>query len=668
MAGTAIGEVNINLRMSLAQFSQDVKQGQAAASTATKQIASDTTANVGKAREALLLMSEDFGVTIPRGIRSMIAELPGVGSALNAAFSSVALIAVIDIISKVIDKFAEFQAHADAVTASWNEVGDVSRTALANLSQSFVQLEITLDKLNGDDLKALSDQLKYIDGQTLAEVISQFDALQKAADKAFTTMQQGAFQSILSGIASHGGTELKELIQPLLDLPQNLFGSSLTDKIKVLQDGFDDLTARVKRFQEAGDSASVYNEIVSAIAKLSSAQAIANKTGADPAYKDALQEELSTLTAMLAEYQGIQTNADKTKEITQIEATNAAYAAQIATLDKLQKETTSLLDSTNVEGTPEQLQKVTDLINAWKAYQTQLAAQGVISAVANQAIQNLSTRLDDYKEHIQGVIDRLTMFDEADKKAIDQIAANAAEWAQTQPAFGDTAQEQRYQAALSSINQQFVQGKITIQEYDDQVQQLRFQFGEGGAATGVKQFFQEFQTGGQLAKGTFDLLKSSLDGFETDLADTLTTGAANWQDFFNSIEESILKLSLNTVFQSLLGLANDSSFLGNNFGSLFGSNSLFGPGHAAGGPVDPGVLYPIGENGPEWFKPSVPGSILPAGSLKNAGSSSKGSTQVINQTVNINGVQNVDSFKKSMPQVQAEMYRSAAMAHRRTNR
>ena len=45
---------------------------------------------------------------------------------------------------------------------------------------------------------------------------------------------------------------------------------------------------------------------------------------------------------------------------------------------------------------------------------------------------------------------------------------------------------------------------------------------------------------------------------------------------------------------------------------------VFGPGHASGGPVMPGVLYPVGERGPELFAPSTPGTIIPNGGFGGA--------------------------------------------------
>lgn len=45
---------------------------------------------------------------------------------------------------------------------------------------------------------------------------------------------------------------------------------------------------------------------------------------------------------------------------------------------------------------------------------------------------------------------------------------------------------------------------------------------------------------------------------------------------------------------------------------LFSPN-IIPPGRAAGGPVSPGMVYQVGERGPEWFVPNVAGQIVPNG-------------------------------------------------------
>src|SRR5579862_8448752 len=49
-------------------------------------------ASMGEARGEVALLGEEFGVRLPRHVRSFVAELPGVGEALTAAFSATAVL------------------------------------------------------------------------------------------------------------------------------------------------------------------------------------------------------------------------------------------------------------------------------------------------------------------------------------------------------------------------------------------------------------------------------------------------------------------------------------------------------------------------------------------------------------------------------------------------
>jgi phage-related minor tail protein len=53
------------------------------------------------------------------------------------------------------------------------------------------------------------------------------------------------------------------------------------------------------------------------------------------------------------------------------------------------------------------------------------------------------------------------------------------------------------------------------------------------------------------------------------------------------------------------------------FGSLLGG--LLGVGHADGGPVTAGKMYPVGERGPELFMPGTSGTIIPNHNLGSGG-------------------------------------------------
>jgi len=52
-----------------------------------------------------------------------------------------------------------------------------------------------------------------------------------------------------------------------------------------------------------------------------------------------------------------------------------------------------------------------------------------------------------------------------------------------------------------------------------------------------------------------------------------------------------------------------------DFAMMGGGNIRKGGPHAAGGPVDPGYAYMVGERGPEMFMPTGAGTIIPNNAL-----------------------------------------------------
>ncbi len=80
---------------------------------------------------------------------------------------------------------------------------------------------------------------------------------------------------------------------------------------------------------------------------------------------------------------------------------------------------------------------------------------------------------------------------------------------------------------------------------------------------------------------------------------------------------------------------------------------------AEGGDVSPGKAYIVGEKQPELFVPGTSGRIVP-----NFPSGTK-TGDTIHQHISINGVTDVDSFKKSHAQIARSFSQMASNANRR---
>lgn len=136
---------------------------------------------------------------------------------------------------------------------------------------------------------------------------------------------------------------------------------------------------------------------------------------------------------------------------------------------------------------------------------------------------------------------------------------------------------------------------------------------------------------------------------------------------FKSVENTIARAVLSGK-TSMSGLVNAiladfdriavrdfiSKPIGNIISSLVGSLIPIGGARAAGGPVDGGVPYLVGEKGPELFVPSSNGAITPNAALGAA------RPQI---TLNVQA-RDAQSFLKSEPQIAAMLSRALARGQR----
>jgi predicted HicB family RNase H-like nuclease len=87
----------------------------------TEEAGSKMSESFGEARGSLMLVEESLGVHIPRHLTSLIAEIPGVGTAFAAMLPLAGVLAAIGVIGHLIEKHEELQ---EALRKSGNEAVD----------------------------------------------------------------------------------------------------------------------------------------------------------------------------------------------------------------------------------------------------------------------------------------------------------------------------------------------------------------------------------------------------------------------------------------------------------------------------------------------------------------------------------------------------------------
>lgn len=144
------------------------------------------------------------------------------------------------------------------------------------------------------------------------------------------------------------------------------------------------------------------------------------------------------------------------------------------------------------------------------------------------------------------------------------------------------------------------------------------------------------KTGMLAANDNLAAARGLFQGFVGDLRSGMQAGQSFWESLANAAQtaldkvlDKLLEVAADSLFNSLF--AGNPFLKGGNVPGYFGksgyTNTLaYGGPRAQGGPVNSGMAYLVGENGPEIFAPDRSGSILGAGS----GGAANVNIQIIN--------------------------------------
>lgn len=171
--------------------------------------------------------------------------------------------------------------------------------------------------------------------------------------------------------------------------------------------------------------------------------------------------------------------------------------------------------------------------------------------------------------------------------------------------------QEAFIAQQTALNELFAQGRISVDEYKTALREL--QLVALDSATDVSSGFERgflsvTETITDFASLSERTIVNAFSSAEDALAEFVQTGEFNFSKLVDSILADLARLFARQALSGLLGaLTGGAAGFGGGVGSF-----LFGGGRAAGGPVDPGKSFLVGEQGPEMFVPSVPGKIVPS--------------------------------------------------------
>jgi hypothetical protein len=563
----------------MASFKQDVSDGQSALKSGLSDMTSATRASSREAQGSLALIGDEIGVTIPRHLRTFIAAMPGVGTALNAAFDSVAVLALISLIVTIVQHIGELQKQAEAAAEAMTAFGNIGNDAAHKMDEEILALNQHIAELQGNTILALKLALEGVNEQK--------------------------FDTLTSEMAKIGTEATKLFAQQKVTWFQNLLGSGNNDAVQDISNQVTAVIAQIQKLSKAGDDAGISGVIQAQLDKVKGDLATFDSWGkGETQVKNALEGELSTLTALQTMYDHVETIAAKRDGVDVLEASQKAAKELNAELQKMRDSVS--VDAVTAEitgGISAQIAMMLQFVTQWKDVTSQITAGTPGGPSPSQGFS---------------------------KEALDQIRLQGdlnEQYLRAQQLFTDTRTDaEKYANEMQVLNTLLASGAISQDTYNRSVTQAKEKYDD-------------------VSKG----LAQIGDTVGRDISQAALYGGS-WVKAFQDIAAEIVKVVIQMTLLKSLQQASAASGGGGLLGfftSIVGGLS----GKAVGGPVYQGEGYMVGENGPEFFSPTTSGTIVPNPVIGGGGPQ----TVNHNEQFIFNGVADMDSFRKSQSQVAAAM-------------
>lgn len=159
--------------------------------TGAREMGAETGYSMTEARHGVMLLGEEFGIHLPRGITSFISSLGPVGAAMELAFPFLAIIVGATLL---LEHLAKLREEGAKLTESQANFGTTVANVLNGLNDKLLQAGIRTDELNHNHLAALNKQLELIDHQSMQELVQSFGVVSKAADATFAELKTSWYQ------------------------------------------------------------------------------------------------------------------------------------------------------------------------------------------------------------------------------------------------------------------------------------------------------------------------------------------------------------------------------------------------------------------------------------------------------------------------------------------
>ena len=368
------------------------------------------------------------------------------------------------------------------------------------------------------------------------------------------------------------------------------FGKAQGKQQKVLS-GVLDLLKRMQQAQRAGAGP--------ALPPGAEGRAAARKLFDDrraALFKENLQQGFGTDQERVAALDG---QLGKLKELT---GAQAGYAERLQAVIDLEKQRAALEKNSLAAAHAAVRARTAELRAANDAAQVERVRRGRDPGKIDKKRDEIRKKLEKPGAELQRIEDKLVRNVQADLLAQIQVLKRRADSLEVRAGDPRTSdpEKQRLDTQAGELRRQ-AGGLETLRgNREDIEKQLGDQVVE-----------QKLRNHIELMQNTMKVFRDLTEEAATTLIDGLAKAVAeaeNLKEAFKKIGVELLKLAVRKlVIDQAKGL------LSNALDSLFGI-----PGKAAGGPVEAGRLYMVGERGEELFRPRVAGEIIPNYKLRPA--------------------------------------------------
>jgi len=235
----------------------DIKRAFDDSSDAALSAGASIGSSMRESREGMKLLEESLGVTIPRGLNSLAATIPGIGAAFSTMLPIIGVIAALDVIVKLIEHHEKLAEAIRKATLEQNDlnVKEIDRTKGIELTN--LKLDDQIAKLES---RPSSNKLK----EALLEASIAADALASSFASSFLKVDEQITDA--TGLVSklkEGFTHLWE-IGPKGDLAAGL--PQVQDGLKRVQEALERVDAERLALAKAAPGA-VHDEASKALAQ-----------------------------------------------------------------------------------------------------------------------------------------------------------------------------------------------------------------------------------------------------------------------------------------------------------------------------------------------------------------------------------------------------------------